>query len=125
MGRLFRTKNPPIHGKHRKPVKAGRLNGMQRGLCLERRLVPVHCQECVAQGFDCDLVVMIGYTVAVNIAVGKRLQHPITIAVVACVSIAYIATHAETPYGFASAFLIGTIGIVIGTYKTPPLRAPA
>ena len=47
-----------------------------------------------------------------------------TIAVVACVSIAYIATHAETPYGFASAFLIGTIGIVIGTYKTPPLRAP-
>ncbi len=24
-----------------------------------------------------------------------------TIAVVACVSIAYIATHAETPYGFA------------------------
>ena len=37
-----------------------------------------------------------------------------TIAVVACVSIAYIATHAETPYGFASSFLIGTIGIVIG-----------
>jgi hypothetical protein len=39
--------------------------------------------------------------------------------------IAYIATHPETPYGFASSFLIGTIGIVIGTYKTPPLRAPA
>ena len=39
--------------------------------------------------------------------------------------IAYIATHAETPYGFAASFLIGTIGIVIGTYKTPPLRAPA
>jgi hypothetical protein len=48
-----------------------------------------------------------------------------TIAVVACVSIAYIATHAKTPYGFAYAFLIGTIGIIIGTYKTPPLRAPA
>ena len=48
-----------------------------------------------------------------------------TIAVVACVSIAYIATHAETPYGFASSFLIGTIGIVIGTHNTPPLRAPA
>jgi hypothetical protein len=48
-----------------------------------------------------------------------------TIAVVACVSIAYIATHAETPYGFASSFLIGIIGIIIGTYKTPPLRAPA
>jgi hypothetical protein len=48
-----------------------------------------------------------------------------TIAVVAFVSIAYIATHAKTPYGFASAFLIVTIGIVIGTYKTSPLRAPA
>jgi hypothetical protein len=48
-----------------------------------------------------------------------------TIAVVACISITYIATHAETPYGFASAFLIGIIGIVIGTYKTPPLRTPA
>ena len=44
-----------------------------------------------------------------------------TIAVVACVSITYIATHAKTPYGFASSFLIGTIGIIIGTYKTPPL----
>ena len=48
-----------------------------------------------------------------------------TIAVVACVSIAYIATHTEMPYGFASLFLIGTIGIVIGTYNTPPLHAPA
>ncbi len=48
-----------------------------------------------------------------------------TITVVACVSIAYIATHAETPYGCGSAFLIGAIGIVIGTYKTPPLHAPA
>jgi hypothetical protein len=48
-----------------------------------------------------------------------------TIAVVACVSIAYIATHAKTPYGFASVFLIGTIGIVIRTNKMPPLCAPA
>jgi hypothetical protein len=48
-----------------------------------------------------------------------------TIAVVACVSIAYIATHAEIPSGFASSFLIGTTSIIIGTYKTPPLRAPA
>ena len=47
-----------------------------------------------------------------------------TIAVVACISIAYISTHADTPYGFASSFLIGIIGIIIGTYKTPPLRAP-
>ncbi len=48
-----------------------------------------------------------------------------TIAILACASIANIVTHAETPYGFASSFLIGTIGIVIGTYKTPPLRTPA
>jgi hypothetical protein len=48
-----------------------------------------------------------------------------TIAVVACVSIAYIATRTETSYGFASSFLIGTIGIIIGTYKMPPLRSPA
>jgi hypothetical protein len=48
-----------------------------------------------------------------------------TIAVVACVSIAYISTHAATPYGFASSVLIRIIGIIIGTFKTPPLRAPA
>jgi len=47
-----------------------------------------------------------------------------TIAVVACISIAYVSTHADTPYGFASPFLIGIIGIIIGTYKTPPLCAP-
>ena len=47
-----------------------------------------------------------------------------TIAIVACISIAYVTTHAETPYGFASSFLISIIGIIIGTYKTPPLRAP-
>jgi hypothetical protein len=47
-----------------------------------------------------------------------------TIAVVACVSIAYVSTHAETPYDFAFYFLIGIIGVIIGTYKTPPLRAP-
>jgi hypothetical protein len=47
-----------------------------------------------------------------------------TIAVVACISIAYSATHAETPYGFTSCFLIGIIGIIIRTYKTPPLCAP-
>ena len=47
-----------------------------------------------------------------------------TIAIVACISIAYITTHAETPYGFASSFLIGIIGIIIGMHKTPPLHAP-
>ena len=46
-----------------------------------------------------------------------------TITVVACASIAYVSTHAETPYGFAPSFLIGIIGIIIGTYKTPPIRA--
>ena len=46
------------------------------------------------------------------------------IAVVACISIAYIATHAETPHGFGSSFLIGIIGVITETYKTPPLRAP-
>ncbi len=48
-----------------------------------------------------------------------------TIAIVACVSIAYISTHTDPPYGFASSFLIGIIGVIIGTHKTPPLRAPA
>jgi hypothetical protein len=47
-----------------------------------------------------------------------------TIAVVSCISIAHVATHTKTPYRFASAFLIGIIGVIIGTYKTPPLRAP-
>ncbi len=48
-----------------------------------------------------------------------------TSAVVSGVSIAYIATHAETPYEFASTFLIGVINVIIGTYKTPPLCTPA
>jgi hypothetical protein len=48
-----------------------------------------------------------------------------TIAVVTCVSIAYAATYTETPFNFASSFLIGTIGIYISTYKMPPLHAPA
>jgi hypothetical protein len=47
-----------------------------------------------------------------------------TIAVVSCMSIAYVATHTKTPYGFASAFLIGVIGVIIGTYKTPSLCTP-
>jgi hypothetical protein len=37
-----------------------------------------------------------------------------TITVVACVSIAYVAPHVETSYGFASSFLIGIIGVTIG-----------
>jgi hypothetical protein len=48
-----------------------------------------------------------------------------TITVVSCVSITYVATHTKTPYGFASAFLIGVIRVIIGTFKTPPLCTPA
>ena len=47
-----------------------------------------------------------------------------TIVVVNCVSIAYVATHTNTPYGFASALLISVVGVIIGIYKTPPLRTP-
>ena len=48
-----------------------------------------------------------------------------TIAVVACILIAYIAAHPETSYGVVSSFLIGVIGVIIGIYKTPSLCAPA
>ena len=48
-----------------------------------------------------------------------------TTAVVSYKSIAYVATHTETPYGFASAYLISVIGVIIGTYKTPLLCTPA
>ena len=46
-----------------------------------------------------------------------------TIAVVSCVSIAYIPTHAQNWYGTSCALLIGIISVVIGTYQMPPLRA--
>jgi hypothetical protein len=45
-----------------------------------------------------------------------------TIAIVSCVSIAYVTTHAQNWYGTSCAFLIGIISVVIGTYQTPPLR---
>jgi hypothetical protein len=44
-----------------------------------------------------------------------------SIAVVSCVSIAYVATHAQNWYGTSCALLIGIISVVIGTYQTPPL----
>jgi hypothetical protein len=52
-----------------------------------------------------------------------------TIGVISCVFIAYVSTHAETPFGFASAFLasyflIGVTIIIICTYKMSPLCAP-
>ncbi len=46
-----------------------------------------------------------------------------TIAVVSCVSIAYVATHAQNWYGTSWALLIGIINVIIGTYQMPPLCA--
>jgi hypothetical protein len=46
-----------------------------------------------------------------------------SIAVASCVSIAYIATHAQNWYGSFCALLIGIISVVIETYQTPPLCA--
>jgi hypothetical protein len=46
-----------------------------------------------------------------------------TIAVVRCVSIACIATHAQNWYGTSCALFISIISVVIGTYQMPPLRA--
>jgi hypothetical protein len=46
-----------------------------------------------------------------------------TIAMVSCVSIAYVATHAQNWYKTSCALFIGIISVVIGTYQTPPLRA--
>ncbi len=43
-----------------------------------------------------------------------------TIAVVSCVSIAYIAAHAKSRYRTSCALLIGIISVVIRTYQTPP-----
>jgi hypothetical protein len=39
-----------------------------------------------------------------------------TITVLSCVSIAYVATHAQIWYGTSCALLVGIIGVVIGTY---------
>jgi hypothetical protein len=46
-----------------------------------------------------------------------------TIAVVSCVSIAYVATHAQNWCGTSCTLLIGSISVIIGTYQTPPLCA--
>jgi hypothetical protein len=48
-----------------------------------------------------------------------------TIAVVSCVFIAYIATHAQNWYGTSCTSLIGIISVIIGTYQTPPLCTTA
>ncbi len=45
------------------------------------------------------------------------------ITVVSCMSIAYIATHAQNWYRTSCALLIGIISVVIGTYQTAPLQA--
>ncbi len=48
-----------------------------------------------------------------------------TIAIISCVSIANIATHAQNWYGTSCAFLIGIICIVIGTYQKGNVSCPA
>jgi hypothetical protein len=44
-----------------------------------------------------------------------------TIAIVSCVSIAYVATHTQNWHGISCALLIGIISVVIGTHQMPPL----
>jgi hypothetical protein len=44
------------------------------------------------------------------------------IALVACISIAYMVTCTNSYFGPAGAIIIELIAVVIGTYKTPPLR---
>jgi hypothetical protein len=44
-----------------------------------------------------------------------------TIAIMACTSIAYVTTHAQSWFGVIATLIIGVISVVIGTYKTPPL----
>jgi hypothetical protein len=46
-----------------------------------------------------------------------------TIAVVACISIVYVTTHAQNWFGVIATLIIGVISVIIGTYKTPPLHA--
>ncbi len=46
-----------------------------------------------------------------------------TIAVGACCAIAHVATHSQNLFGSIAALIIGILAVVIGTYKTPPLRA--
>jgi hypothetical protein len=46
-----------------------------------------------------------------------------TIAVVACISIAQMTTHAQNWFEVIATLIIGAISVIIGTYKTPPLRA--
>ncbi len=46
-----------------------------------------------------------------------------TIAVVACISIVYVTSHAQNWFGVIAALIIGVISVIISTYKTPPLCA--
>ena len=43
-----------------------------------------------------------------------------TISLVSCISIAYVATHAQNWYGTSCALLIGIISVVIGIYQMLP-----
>jgi hypothetical protein len=46
-----------------------------------------------------------------------------TIAFITCASIAYVATPAQNWFGVAASVIIGVVGVIIGTYKTPPICA--
>jgi hypothetical protein len=46
-----------------------------------------------------------------------------TIPMVTCTSVAYGAICVQNLFGFASTIIIGVIGVIMGTYKTPPLCA--
>jgi hypothetical protein len=46
-----------------------------------------------------------------------------TIAIVSCVSIAYVAIHAQNWYGTSCALLISITSVTIGTYQMPLLCA--
>ncbi len=47
----------------------------------------------------------------------------ITIAIIACTSIACVTTHTQNWFGVIAALIIGAISVIIGTYKTHPLCA--
>ncbi len=43
------------------------------------------------------------------------------VALVACISIAYMVTHTDSYIGLVGAAIVGFIAVVIGTYTAPPL----
>jgi hypothetical protein len=48
-----------------------------------------------------------------------------SIAIIACMSIAYLITKAQNAFRLAGVIIIGSVAIVLGTYRMPPLCAIA